>query len=212
MVRSGSRMCSSELIVKATSNRLGRSSCSPSARTSFNSIELRRQNSRTRTCKSARKSNSCPNGSTAVTWRPLLARYAARMQGPAPTSSTSTVCGLKDNKIGSTRARPKRASLTQSSNIGSFENIPEENRTRSASDNSCVTDRSLASQPIRLIQTHLQLRDRGRQRAYISRSLELSSPLAVHRDSLPTPGARAVIGGVESMHWLLDVVTARNPG
>src|ERR1700738_694968 len=107
------------------------------------------------------------------------------MQGPAPTSSTSAVWRLKDDKGRNRRDRPKRASFTQSSNVGSFDNIPEENRTRSASDNSCVTDRSLASRPIRLIQTHLQLRDRGRQTAYISRSLGLSSPLAVHRDSRP---------------------------
>src|SRR5262245_14223553 len=56
------------------------------------------------------------------------------MQDPAPTSSTSTVPGSNEDKVGSTRDRPKRASLTKRSDICSFGRNSEQNLTRSATD------------------------------------------------------------------------------
>src|SRR5713226_3063691 len=71
------------------------------------------------------------------------------MQDPAPTSSIFGPALPNEGKIDSTRDRPKRASFTNSSYIGSFGNISEQNRTKSASDSSCTAEAFLRTTVLR---------------------------------------------------------------
>src|ERR1700751_5514155 len=69
------------------------------------------------------------------------------MQDPAPTSRISTDEGSTEGRTRSTRDRPNRASFTNRSCAGSFGKIPEQKRTRSASDRSLAAEEVGNSNP-----------------------------------------------------------------
>src|SRR5262249_41076940 len=69
------------------------------------------------------------------------------MQDPAPTSSILTDEPSTEGKTRSTRDRPNRASFTNRSCAGSFGKIPEQKRTRSASERSLTAEEVVNSNP-----------------------------------------------------------------
>jgi hypothetical protein len=62
------------------------------------------------------------------------------MQDPAPTSRILTDAGSTAGKTRSTRDRPNRASFTNRSCTASFGKMPEQKRTRSASESSLTAE------------------------------------------------------------------------
>src|SRR5262245_33096758 len=69
------------------------------------------------------------------------------MQDPAPTSRILTDEGSTEGKTRSTRDRPNRASFTNRSCAGSFGKIPEQKRTRSASERPLTAEEVVNSNP-----------------------------------------------------------------
>src|SRR5262245_3014741 len=69
------------------------------------------------------------------------------MQDPAPTSRILTDEGSIEGKTRSTRDRPNRASFTNRSCARSFGKIPEQKRTRSASERSLTAEEVVNSNP-----------------------------------------------------------------
>src|SRR5215510_5440641 len=69
------------------------------------------------------------------------------MQDPAPTSRILTDERSTEGKTRSTRDRPNRASFTNRSCARSFGKIPEQKRTRSASERSLTAEEVVNSNP-----------------------------------------------------------------
>src|SRR5215468_1659570 len=69
------------------------------------------------------------------------------MQDPAPTSRILTDEGSTEGKTRSTRDRPNRASFRNRSCAGSFGKIPEQKRTRPASERSLTAEEVVNSNP-----------------------------------------------------------------